>query len=269
MLASNSSGLLTSDLLDMLSAVFGDMEKQIGNESLSSSVCNEEQLGSLMTEPVPVHRDRPHPSPIRSIFGEGALSNNDEEQALLTHSTGIQLRRHSQYRSSDHYSKFSSHVPSGQTTLMMKNIPNKLTREELLGSIKSSMPRGSFNFLYMPIDFKSRCNFGYAFINLVSDVYVEQFTSSFSKRRLPGAIDYCSRAVEVVVARVQGFNANINRLISSPVLFAADEGSLPLIFGADHVSVPFRQLMDLNRASILYHTKPSIEDLIAQLTPYL
>lgn len=151
------------------------------------------------------------------------------------------------------------------TTLMVKNIPNRVTREELAEEIMTKMPVGSFDFLYLPIDFKSRAGFGYAFINCACEQSVDLFISQFHKRRLACADGVYSKPIEVTVARVQGFTANINRLISSPVLFSADEGSLPLIFNRDQVSIPFKALMQLNRASILFQTRPPIEDLIAMV----
>ena len=157
----------------------------------------------------------------------------------------------------------ASYMTGAPTTLMIKNIPNRVTREELADEIISKMPIGSFDFLYLPIDFKSRAGFGYAFINLTSDDNVDVFVANFHKRRLSCAEGIYSKPLEVTVARVQGFTANINRLISSPVLFQAEDGSHPLIFNRNQVSIPFKALMQLNRASILFHTRPSIEDLMA------
>lgn len=264
MLASNQSALLTTEILDMLSAVFGDLDKDSRSDSGMLWQGGDHILPESLVST----------SPVESIntcmegASHGTLSpKSDDQSSFLNASAVMPLRKIGQYRmshdmNSNSYGRFVS-----PTTLMMKNIPTKLTREELLGWILSGMAQSSFNFLYMPIDFKTRCNFGYAFINFTSEVYIDRFTDRFHKQRM-NSFDFTSRPVEVVIARVQGFNANINRLISSPVLFAADEESLPLIFSGNR-SVPFRQLMDLNRASILYHTKPSVDELLAQLLPYL
>jgi hypothetical protein len=161
------------------------------------------------------------------------------------------------------FNQRASYASGAPTTLMVKNIPNRVTREEFAEEIMSKMPIGSFDFLYLPIDFKSRAGFGYAFINLTSDENVDEFVANFHKRRLSCAEGIYSKPLEVTVARVQGFTANINRLISSPVLFQAEDASHPLIFNRYQVSIPFKALMQLNRASILFHTRPSIEDLMA------
>lgn len=149
------------------------------------------------------------------------------------------------------------------TTLMIKNIPNRVSREQLVEEVMSRMPMGSFDFLYLPNDFKTRAGFGYAFINMASSEAVDLFLAEFNKKRLNCASGLYSKPIEVSAARVQGFTANVNRLISSPVLFSADEGSLPLIFNRDQIPIPFKPLMQLNRASVLFQTRPSIEELMS------
>jgi hypothetical protein len=51
-----------------------------------------------------------------------------------------------------------------RTTVMVKNIPNKYTQRNLLDLIDGNYA-GTYDFFYLPIDFKNKCNLGYAFIN--------------------------------------------------------------------------------------------------------
>jgi RNA recognition motif 2 len=125
--------------------------------------------------------------------------------------------------------------PTGdkRTTLMLKNLPNKFTRGQLISELESKMEFGSFDFVYLPIDFQSRCNFGYAFVNLSSPQYVKPFLIEFQGYRfLKGA---GMKVCEVTFARVQGLESNVNRLINSPILSACSENdpedvALPLVF---------------------------------------
>ncbi|KAJ1502671.1 hypothetical protein HMI54_008788 [Coelomomyces lativittatus] len=54
-----------------------------------------------------------------------------------------------------------------RTTIMIRNIPNKYSQQMLLDFINESH-KGQYDFLYLRMDFKNRCNVGYAFCNLIS-----------------------------------------------------------------------------------------------------
>ena len=50
--------------------------------------------------------------------------------------------------------------PVNYTTVMLRNFPNKYKREMLVKQHSQDF-RGECYFLYLPIDFKNRCNVGY------------------------------------------------------------------------------------------------------------
>ena len=52
----------------------------------------------------------------------------------------------------------------GRTTLMIRNIPNKYNQAMMLDLLNRSYA-GQYDFFYLPIDFKNKCNLGYAFVN--------------------------------------------------------------------------------------------------------
>ncbi|KAJ3764029.1 RNA recognition motif 2-domain-containing protein [Lentinula raphanica] len=67
----------------------------------------------------------------------------------------------------------------GRTTVMIKNIPNKMSDKDLIQYIAEVTPR-KIDFLYLRMDFKNGCNVGYAFVNFIS----VQDLLSFAKARL-------------------------------------------------------------------------------------
>lgn len=64
-----------------------------------------------------------------------------------------------------------------RTTIMIRNIPNKYTQQMLIDFINESH-RGQYDFLYLRMDFKNRCNVGYAFCNMKN----AESLSSFAQR---------------------------------------------------------------------------------------
>lgn len=54
------------------------------------------------------------------------------------------------------------------TTVVLRNLPNQLTRKMLLDLLEDEGMGGSFDFVYLPVDFSSNTCLGHAFVNFVS-----------------------------------------------------------------------------------------------------
>lgn len=91
----------------------------------------------------------------------------------------------------------------GRTTLYIRNIPNKYTKEMLLNSINEEFS-GKFDFFHLPIDQLSGNNMGYAFINFSDLAWVKKFYMSFHHRTWP--FFNSGKICEIRYARIQGRN---------------------------------------------------------------
>jgi len=113
-----------------------------------------------------------------------------------------------------------------RTTLMIRNIPNKYTQQMLLSEINSEH-EGSYDFFYLPIDFKNQCNVGYAFINFISPLSIAAFYRKFNGKRWSSFNS--EKVCAVSYARIQGKSSMISRFQNSS-LMEKDEQYRPLIF---------------------------------------
>ena len=71
-----------------------------------------------------------------------------------------------------------------RTTLMVRNIPNKYTQQAVLEEINVKF-NGCYDFFYLPIDFKNKCNMGYAFINFVHAIFIVDFFMQLDSQKWP------------------------------------------------------------------------------------
>ena len=117
----------------------------------------------------------------------------------------------------------------GRTTLMIRNIPNKYNQAMMLDLLNRSYAN-QYDFFYLPIDFKNKCNLGYAFVNFKCAKTTAAFYKEFHKQRWE---EFNSRKVcEVTYARVQGKDAMVDHFKNSRFP-CENEEYLPLVFDTE------------------------------------
>ena len=118
-----------------------------------------------------------------------------------------------------------------RTSLMVRNIPNKYTQQMLLAEFEENgHGPGVIDFFYLPIDFKNRCNRGYAFINFVDFKDILMFHRRYFGKhwRTFNSDKIC----DITYARIQGKAAMLKRFENSALMEKDDEYK-PLVFVSD------------------------------------
>lgn len=116
-----------------------------------------------------------------------------------------------------------------RTTLMIKNIPNKYTQKMLLATIDEHF-RGTYDFFYLPIDFKNKCNVGYAFINMLRPAFVVPLVERFNNRKWEKFNS--EKVCTITYARIQGKNAMVAHFQNSSLLHE-DKRCRPVLFHSE------------------------------------
>ncbi|KAI7884688.1 hypothetical protein K492DRAFT_204584 [Lichtheimia hyalospora FSU 10163] len=102
-----------------------------------------------------------------------------------------------------------------RTTFMIRNIPNKYTQQMLKESIDATH-HGTYDFLYLRIDFQNKCNVGYAFINFINVKSVISFAQERVGKRWSrfNSEKRCSLSY----ANIQGKDALVDKFRNSTVM---------------------------------------------------
>ncbi|KIL66284.1 hypothetical protein M378DRAFT_10267 [Amanita muscaria Koide BX008] len=116
-----------------------------------------------------------------------------------------------------------------RTTVMIKNIPNKMSDRELLNFIHKVCPR-RIDFLYLRMDFSNGCNVGYAFVNFI---HVQDLLA-FAKKKLGEKWNMFSseKVLQMSYANYQGKEALVEKFKNSCIMDER-EAWRPKIFYSD------------------------------------
>ncbi|XP_038896615.1 protein terminal ear1 homolog [Benincasa hispida] len=114
-------------------------------------------------------------------------------------------------------------LPFQTTTLMIKNIPNQLRRNDLMNILDEHCKlknasfeknndnrldgrrRSEYDFVYLPMDFRKISNLGYAFVNFTNPTAASEFYKAFHRRQWNVAVN--KKVCEIKRAKLQGLKA--------------------------------------------------------------
>merc|ERR1712193_236496 len=104
-----------------------------------------------------------------------------------------------------------------RTTIMMRNIPSVYTSCTLVELLDIHGFGGHYDFVYLPIDFRTGVNLGYAFVNFVSNLEAHHFILDFDSFR-----DWSLESFKICEVSwadpYQGFEDHVERYRNSPVM---------------------------------------------------
>jgi len=128
-------------------------------------------------------------------------------------------------------------LPPG-SSVMLRNLPNDYTRTALLELMNAEGFEGKYDFVYLPIDFRSGCGLGYAFINFLSLEIAHEFREHFSgySRWTVKSDKVC----QVTWSSLQGLDEHIERFRNSPVMHesVSDEQKPAMFKGSERIAFP-------------------------------
>jgi hypothetical protein len=133
---------------------------------------------------------------------------------------------------------------SATTTVLLRNLPKRCSCSKFVDRLEEMGFRGELDFLYTPVNLKSKCHTGEALLNFRSEEAAGRFTQIFHKANTKTVFPSFngSKPTEVTLAPVQGLEANVRKLQRSGLLLsmlASQPEWLPQIFDKDGCPVPF------------------------------
>jgi RNA recognition motif 2 len=118
------------------------------------------------------------------------------------------------------------HPIDRRTTCMIKNIPNKYTSDMLVSFINETH-FGKYTFLYLRMDFKNKCNVGYAFVDFIDCISVRSFYQRVNGK---GWKNFTSgKIAELTYASIQGLE-NLKKKFRNSLVMLEDKSFRPKLF---------------------------------------
>ncbi|VFQ65999.1 unnamed protein product [Cuscuta campestris] len=146
---------------------------------------------------------------------------------------------------------------TGKTTVMIKNVPNQYRRDSFMAFIDKHCAEShlSYDFLYLPIDFKTKNNVGYAFVNFTTAAGAAKIREllrfyQWGEVKIGSGIFNSRKICEITWARIQGKEELVKHFEKSnficgtadylPVAFSPPRNGMP--GGSWHACIPRQEV---------------------------
>jgi len=103
------------------------------------------------------------------------------------------------------------------TTIMIRNIPNRLSQPQIVKELEHLGFAGTFDFFYAPMDKRTKCTVGYAFVNFLHSEYAARCMHVMERHYFQSYGRQGQKQARVSVAHLQGFDANIQHYKNAAV----------------------------------------------------
>jgi len=150
----------------------------------------------------------------------------------------------------------SSSSIQGSTTLIVRNIPARYTKEMLL---REWPVDGTFDFLYLPFCFRRVRSAGFLFINFTSSTAASAFHSQWHGQSLRHQVSPAKLCI--VAAEVQGLEKNVWHLINCRIARIKNPKYLPSVFDGLQ-EVPFSEYVEQLQQS--YQSSSGVQNVQLQ-----
>jgi len=117
------------------------------------------------------------------------------------------------------------------TTLMIQNLSRHISQRDLIAELDNRGFAGLYDFCHLPMSFDTGRNKGFAFINFVSVEVAHSFQAAFHESYMWGT-ESLEKALRVVPAEVQGFEANAAKARSKKMQRVRNEHFKPMLAAA-------------------------------------
>lgn len=142
---------------------------------------------------------------------------------------------------------------------MLRNLPEGFTRDMLVQMLDRGGFKSTYDFIYMPMNFRTKASFGYAFVNFAQPPMADECQRAFEGFKNWGVPT--EKVCQVSWSDMhQGLSAHIERYRNSPVMHESVPDEYKPIMYANGVRIPFPPPTKKIRVPRIRRSQDGLED---------